>query len=271
MAVLARSRLQRRGGQRPRSRRRLPRRLRLHERRRSFGDVRLRGRHRQRRRRGRRLACGQPIAPRPATRPSCPTAPTRIDNDGDGLIDHPADPGCATPDQSSRTPPVTTGSTTTSTWTTDFPADDGCVAAFDLSEVPDCDDGHRQRRRRRHRLPCGRRLRETWTTPPSRPSAATGSTTTATGGSTTPPPTRSARAADDPIEAPQCGDGVDNDGDRAHGLPGGSRAVRAPPRRVNRLRPSVPGDLLVVDRSAHRVFSVDPGTGVQRSSPSSRT
>ena len=64
-----------------------------------------------------------------------------IDNDGDGFIDFPDDPGCAGSLQDFEDPQCDDGVNNDLDSFTDFPDDPGCrVAAQDL-EDPACDDG----------------------------------------------------------------------------------------------------------------------------------
>jgi Trypsin len=63
-----------------------------------------------------------------------------IDEDGDGLIDYPDDPGCDDPlDDYERTAAIEcdNGFDDDLDGFVDFPADDGCADAFDMSEVPE--------------------------------------------------------------------------------------------------------------------------------------
>jgi outer membrane protein assembly factor BamB len=58
------------------------------------------------------------------------------DNDGDGLGDHPDDPGCASADDLSEQPDCSDGLENDFDGARDFPADAGCGAASDGSEEP---------------------------------------------------------------------------------------------------------------------------------------
>lgn len=88
-----------------------------------------------------------PVPPPPAS-PACSDG---IDNDGDGLTDFPADPGCqdATDTGEFNPPPAAACSDTVDNdgdGLIDFPADPGCTDANDTSEansapVAQCDDG----------------------------------------------------------------------------------------------------------------------------------
>lgn len=67
-----------------------------------------------------------------------------VDNDGDGLTDHPDDPGCATAADESETDPLRPcddGLDNDGDGRTDFPADPGCLSIGDPNESPDllCD------------------------------------------------------------------------------------------------------------------------------------
>ena len=67
-----------------------------------------------------------------------------IDDDGDGFVDYPNDPGCSSPtDDSERSPSIACddGIDNDGDGAIDFPADPGCTAPSDLSEGPDCSDG----------------------------------------------------------------------------------------------------------------------------------
>ena len=69
-----------------------------------------------------------------------------IDNDGDGLIDYPADPGCAVPNADDETDDCPAGPACPQcandidddgNGSTDYPNDPGCMSASDLTEVTD--------------------------------------------------------------------------------------------------------------------------------------
>jgi len=67
-----------------------------------------------------------------------------VDNDGDGLTDFPADPGCASKSDESETDPLHVcddGLDNDNDGRTDYPADPGCSSLADSSEGPDllCD------------------------------------------------------------------------------------------------------------------------------------
>jgi hypothetical protein len=67
-----------------------------------------------------------------------------IDNDGDGLLDHPADPGClATSDESEHEAgrPCDDRLDGDGDGWTDFPRDPGCLSATSPQEDPQCQDG----------------------------------------------------------------------------------------------------------------------------------
>jgi len=63
------------------------------------------------------------------------------DDDGDTLIDHPADPGCTAPSDWSETADCNDGLDNDGDGDTDYPADAGCVSASDATERLDCSDG----------------------------------------------------------------------------------------------------------------------------------
>ncbi|HEY4244960.1 MAG TPA: hypothetical protein VGM88_34330 [Kofleriaceae bacterium] len=68
-----------------------------------------------------------------------------IDNDGDGLIDYPADPGCSNPEdmtEDSFAPPACSdGRDNDGDGKTDYPNDPGCLTPQQDSEDDDCPDG----------------------------------------------------------------------------------------------------------------------------------
>ena len=64
-----------------------------------------------------------------------------IDNDGDGLVDFPADPGCLRKPDRSETPDCSDGLDQDGDGDADHPADAQCHSAADVSEQPDCADG----------------------------------------------------------------------------------------------------------------------------------
>jgi len=64
-----------------------------------------------------------------------------IDNDGDGLIDYPADPGCASPASLQENPHCSDGIDNDGDGLIDFPADPGCFNAASDNESPQCQDG----------------------------------------------------------------------------------------------------------------------------------
>src|SRR5262249_39650325 len=67
------------------------------------------------------------------------------DNDGDGLIDYPADPGCSSKlDNTEAGPPACSdGVDNDGDGLVDYPADPGCTSANDVDETsyPACSDG----------------------------------------------------------------------------------------------------------------------------------
>jgi hypothetical protein len=65
-----------------------------------------------------------------------------IDNDGDGLVDHPADPGCANAGDLSERRECSDGFDNDGDGLTDFAGGDpGCSSAESSLEDPPCDDG----------------------------------------------------------------------------------------------------------------------------------
>ncbi|MGE4650525.1 MAG: thrombospondin type 3 repeat-containing protein, partial [Myxococcota bacterium] len=64
-----------------------------------------------------------------------------LDGDGDGLIDHPDDPGCFGPGDRSEEDPCSDGIDNDGDGDIDFPADAGCFAAYSSTENPQCSDG----------------------------------------------------------------------------------------------------------------------------------
>jgi probable HAF family extracellular repeat protein len=64
-----------------------------------------------------------------------------VDNDGDGAIDYPGDPGCTSPADWSESFDCSDGLDNDGDGDVDFPADAGCESASDPTERPDCSDG----------------------------------------------------------------------------------------------------------------------------------
>jgi len=64
-----------------------------------------------------------------------------VDNDGDGPIDYPADPGCTSPADWSEQPDCSDGIDNDGDGLVDYPADPGCRSPADSTERPDCSDG----------------------------------------------------------------------------------------------------------------------------------
>jgi len=64
----------------------------------------------------------------------------QADNDGDGLVDFPADPGCAAADDANETDPAqcSDGKDNDSDGLVDFPADKGCTGPDDTDEADPC-------------------------------------------------------------------------------------------------------------------------------------
>jgi len=88
-------------------------------------------------------ACGDnQFIPPPDAGPACSDG---IDNDGDGLTDYPADPGCADADGDTEdglvAPQCDDGSDNDGDGKIDYPNDPGCFAAVADSEVDDCPTG----------------------------------------------------------------------------------------------------------------------------------
>ena len=81
-----------------------------------------------------------PLAPAVAVVPVLSICADGLDNDGDGLIDHPADPGCSSSDDGDETDPpqCSDGKDNDGDGLVDFPADKGCAAADDNDEVDPC-------------------------------------------------------------------------------------------------------------------------------------
>jgi hypothetical protein len=77
-----------------------------------------------------------------ATNPQCSDG---IDNDGDGSIDFPDDPGCVSAnddtEDSAPSPQCSDGRDNDSDGKIDFPQDPGCISAHQDSEADDCPDG----------------------------------------------------------------------------------------------------------------------------------
>jgi len=64
-----------------------------------------------------------------------------VDNDGDGAIDHPADPGCFGPEDPEEYKECSDGLDNDGDGAIDHPADPGCFAPFSPVEDPACNDG----------------------------------------------------------------------------------------------------------------------------------
>jgi hypothetical protein len=68
-----------------------------------------------------------------------PACDDNVDNDGDGLVDHPTDPGCTSASDSTETDPTLAcddGADNDGDGTVDFPQDLGCLARTDTTEGP---------------------------------------------------------------------------------------------------------------------------------------
>ncbi|HKY19865.1 MAG TPA: OmpA family protein, partial [Vicinamibacterales bacterium] len=94
---------------------------------------------------GLQLPLGLRPEPPPQAAPVAVVAPAAIcndtqDNDGDGLIDYPGDPGCSSADDSDETDPprCSNGKDDDGDGLVDFPADKGCTAADDNDETDPC-------------------------------------------------------------------------------------------------------------------------------------
>lgn len=127
----------------------------------------------------------EPPPPPPPPSPECSDG---VDNDGDGAVDFPADPGCSAPgdDDESDDPECSDGVDNDDDGAVDFPADPDCSAPGDDDEsgdpAPQCSDG----------------------------------VDNDDDGSVDFPSDPGCEDADDDDEtdpAPQCSDGIDNDGD----------------------------------------------------------
>ena len=64
-----------------------------------------------------------------------------IDNDGDGLVDFPDDPGCYSPFYPIENPQCSDGIDNNRDGDVDYPEDEGCFAPYDQGELPACGDG----------------------------------------------------------------------------------------------------------------------------------
>lgn len=91
------------------------------------------------------FALPTPPPPPPAPEPIAVVAPLPIcsdalDNDGDGLVDFPADPGCSGPEDIDETDPAicSDGKDNDGDGLIDFPGDKGCVSADDQDETDPC-------------------------------------------------------------------------------------------------------------------------------------
>lgn len=89
------------------------------------------------------LNCNHATSPNVVVVPPTPLCNDSLDNDGDGLIDYPADPGCSAPADTDETnapaPPPTYACNDNvdndSDGLKDYPADPGCVSASDTDET----------------------------------------------------------------------------------------------------------------------------------------
>jgi hypothetical protein len=74
--------------------------------------------------------------------PPPPQCSDGIDNDADGLIDYPADPGCSDPSDITEASQCNDGIDNDGDGKIDYPADPGCTSAIDDDETnPQCNDG----------------------------------------------------------------------------------------------------------------------------------
>jgi hypothetical protein len=77
--------------------------------------------------------------------PNSPQCSDGVDNDGDGLVDFPDDPGCIGPNDDSEdslpSPQCSDGRDNDNDGKIDFPNDPGCLAPNQDSETDDCPDG----------------------------------------------------------------------------------------------------------------------------------
>lgn len=74
----------------------------------------------------------------PAPPPACADG---VDNDGDGSVDFPADPGCTSAADDSEQAECSDGIDNDGDGAFDYQGDNGCSSANDVSELPDCADG----------------------------------------------------------------------------------------------------------------------------------
>ncbi len=115
-----------------------------------------------------------------------------LDNDTDGAIDFPEDPGCLSPGDPSEQNDCQDGLDNDGDGDADHPADDGCVAPGDRTEQFDCADGIDDDG-------------DGYTDFPSDPGCA---------------------SAQSPVENPECSDGLDNDGDGNLDHPADAQCVK---------------------------------------------
>lgn len=95
------------------------------------------------------IGCGDNTLPAEPDAPSAAACSDGLDNDGDGAIDFPADPGCVTPDGDAELddcpagpacPQCGNGADDDGNGSGDFPADRGCTSASDPVEFAAPDD-----------------------------------------------------------------------------------------------------------------------------------
>jgi cysteine-rich repeat protein len=80
-------------------------------------------------------------ATRYALQQPVPACANQIDDDGDGLVDHPDDPGCAGAASLTENPACNDGIDNDTDARIDHPADPGCASAASDQETTVCDDG----------------------------------------------------------------------------------------------------------------------------------
>lgn len=211
------------------------------------------------------------VATAPGELPSEPSLPCFVttqrecsdglDNDGDGFVDHPDDPGCRVASSPSETPECDDGLDNDGDGDIDT-ADSGCVDPSDTSERLDCNDGFDNDGDGLVDFPAD----------PDCISPADASEDPACfdfvdndgdGLTDYPAAYPRCRSLDDPAEAPECSDALDDDGDGFSDhpddvdCPGPLFDVEAP------TQVSI-GDLLVVDRGQAALFVIDPATGAEQ-------
>jgi hypothetical protein len=135
------------------------------------------------------------------------------------------------------------------------------VAAWDLSELPDCNDGLDNDGDELIDFPADPDC-TSLDDPSEAPECRDGIDNDGDGRLDYPAAYPACEFESDPLEAPQCSDGVDNDDDSFTDHPADPDCATAD--GINESPPDfAAGHLLVVDRAARVVFSVEPGTGTQ--------